>query len=384
MLFAREGSVVLNNKIKVSKEFKEKIKCVSKIDNDACRYLFNVYTKHYLAESDNNIAEYLKKNRCAYQSNILDIVKLCKENKCAIFEITKIQDERCKKITIECERNNVPIIISENYEELYENVKSSKYNNVFLDINIDDITSWYNWNVVIENNLNNILEAFDKFSLEELQIDTIQKVEKCITQSEKGKYIQREGPFNIIKTIRLIDRLLGKNENNNCIITNIYSKGNINDYYIKELSELIGILTYRNLEDRYNYLYELLCNKLEVDIERYNYCIFINDKCIAQREKSKWPENEYDGCCYNVSKKEKCEYLNSKKSCDISCISCRLFTCRYLKDRGIDYDIRRNVIARTFTNIMQRPVFVWNFFTPKEKILKSVKKYNWLNRHGKC
>ena len=317
-----------------------------------------------------------------FSENEQEIVEYCNKNNCIIIQITKTFDDRYKKLLAKCKEYNVPIISIDDKQIKNVNKIIDKYNsiNVFFDINIADINSWYNWNIVIENNLNNILLALDKYSIEELKTNTIAKVEDCNIKSPKGKYDKTTGGYNIIGVLKIIDKLLNNKNNKNCdIIANIFT-GNkqVNYHYIKELSEVIKVLTYSNITDRYNYIYDLLCNKLEKDIEKYNYCIFIDNKCIAQRNKAKWPENEYNGCCFDVTKKEECKYLNSNKSCDITCISCRVFTCRYLKDRGIDYDIRKNIFSKIFMNLLQRPVFVWNFFTPKEKILNSVKRYRIL------
>ncbi|MDD2628368.1 MAG: hypothetical protein PHR25_03155 [Clostridia bacterium] len=145
----------------------------------------------------------------------------------------------------------------------------------------------------------------------------------------------------------------------------------ININYIKELSEIIQLATYKRKPERYEYVYYLLCKKLETDIKKYNYCLFENNKCIAQRENEKWPKNKLDGCCFNISKKERCEYL-SDKNCEINCVSCRLFTCKYLKRRGINFDVKKNVLVKYCMNLLQVREFIWNFFTPKDRILKNI------------
>ncbi len=367
---------ILDRKIKLSKDIDKKIQFIKEIDDDACKYLCNIYERYYLCRDKYNTQEYLKYNKCMFQNDILEIIKYCKNNNCIIFEITKSYDKRYEDLVSLCQYESIPIvnINDEKNMNLYNIKNKYKFDNIFFDINISDINSWYNWNVVIENNLDNILVSFDKFNMEELKINTIEKVEICNSKSEKGKYEKNTGGFNVIKVINVIKRLLKiVNKETYDIIANIYiANREVNRYYVEELSEIINSLTYNNLTDKYSYIYDLLCKKLERDIVKYNYCIFNNNKCIAQRNGAKWPKNEYDGCCFDVSSNKQCKYLNSKKSCDITCISCRLFTCRYLKDRGIDYDIRKNIFSKIFLNLLQTPEFVWDFYIPKEKILNRI------------
>ena len=57
----------MNKKIKLSKEFEQKIEYVKNFDNDACRYICNIYQKYYLTQNKEDIVEYLNNNKCTFQ-----------------------------------------------------------------------------------------------------------------------------------------------------------------------------------------------------------------------------------------------------------------------------------------------------------------------------
>ena len=230
-------------------------------------------------------------------------------------------------------------------------------------------------------NLNKFLEKFSNIEFIKLQDSPKEHALQCILNKDINKQKDKQKDnLDIVSTIKQLDKLFEYWVNikgNN--LANIYSSGcNINKYYIYELAELVNALTYRNLAERYEYIYDLICEKLEYDINKYGYCLFEDNKCIAQRDSQKWPENEYNGCCYDINKREECSHLSCKQ-CDTKCISCRSFTFKYLKDRGIGYNIHKNVHARCFLNMLQRPELVWNFFMNKEDILKKVPPYSMPN-----
>lgn len=151
----------------------------------------------------------------------------------------------------------------------------------------------------------------------------------------------------------------------------------VDNIKLKEIITSIEILCIKNKKEQIEYLYDNLCSRIEKDLSNYKYCNFENDKCIAQRDvnnKNNYPVNSHNGCCYKVDKKQTCERLKNKE-CTTNCISCRLFICKYLKDRGVSYELKDNFQVRVFLNLLQKPELVWNFFETKEKILEKILKW---------
>ena len=361
-----------------SDEFTDKINYIKSVDEESCKFLYNLYVQYYLSEKSNDVNEYILKNKCMFQADIKDIVEQCKKDNKTIIEITNIYDDRYKRLKTLCMNMGVNILTIESIKKIksLKRLLGNNSNGVFLDININAIEEWYNWDVILENNITRMFNNFDKVSLKELKKNPSVKVKEIVLISLKENRKKEDNrKLKLMPLIRKMDDLLKIEETKEGeLIANIYSHSEININYIKELSEVIQLLMYSSKSERYEYVYDLLCEKLEIDINKYNYCLFENDKCIAQRENEKWPENKFDGCCFNISKKEKCEHLNDK-SCNIKCISCRLFTCKYLKNTGIDYDVRKNILVKYCMNPLQKSELIWNFFTPKERILKNIYRY---------
>jgi hypothetical protein len=166
----------------------------------------------------------------------------------------------------------------------------------------------------------------------------------------------------------------GLNYDNNLVIANVIKANKNNEKIISELMQLIEILMCKSKREMYERIYDNLCDYLDNDCRKYNYCNFENNKCIAQRDSSNktgYPVNEWNGCCFDVDKRLECNKIQNK-TCTIKCISCKLFICRYLRDRGIVYPTNKNLQIKCFLNIIQRPVFVWNFFKPKEEIISKL------------
>lgn len=111
-------------------------------------------------------------------------------------------------------------------------------------------------------------------------------------------------------------------------------------------------------------------------------CNFCNNKCIAAREK--FMDKEYDGCCYSFDrklfvkvKKEKCIHLKEDKSCDTKNISCKLFTCDYLKKNNIfNTSYEDYLLLKLFFNKKERLIIKYNFFKTREEVLSKLNEKN--------
>lgn len=148
------------------------------------------------------------------------------------------------------------------------------------------------------------------------------------------------------------------------------------DEKIKEQNDFIlGInaIFYNTRYERYNYIYDTVCDYLDSCFYGKNLCDFKNNKCGEKRNTS-----STTGCCHHfrikafgpLTKLVLCEYLNKDYSCSAKCISCKLFTCDYLRKKGIKFRIKDILLLDTFFNPLQKYFIKYMVFTPKDKIIK--------------
>lgn len=147
-----------------------------------------------------------------------------------------------------------------------------------------------------------------------------------------------------------------------------YNKVDEND--VIDLIRAIKIQFFLSTKEKYEYIYDNVCNYLDNKFVCENICEFENNKCIAKRQ--------YDltcGCCRHYksifsNKLVQCEYLIDNR-CSTKCIACKLFTCNYLvKNKGIKYRINKIFLLKYYFNYIQKIVIISCFFTKKEIIIR--------------
>lgn len=127
--------------------------------------------------------------------------------------------------------------------------------------------------------------------------------------------------------------------------------------------------------ERYNYIYDTVCNYLDSFFYRKNLCDFKDNKCGEKKNINSESTTE---CCHHfknkkigpLSKLVLCEYLKEDYTCGAKCISCKLFTCDYLEKKGVKFRIKDILLLNTFFNPLQKYFIKYMVYTPKEKILK--------------
>lgn len=184
----------------------------------------------------------------------------------------------------------------------------------------------------------------------------------------------------IIKCIKKIKKeckkyniSLGTNDNKK-IVGFIFSKNEISKY--DQLITSINAILIDDKKYRYEYLYDSICKYLDNEFINKDICGFSNDKCIAKKDL-----NKTMGCCYNFKNKrlgmlgpykpDLCEYMHNKK-CSADCISCKLYTCDYLRKRGIKYTTNSILMIKCFFNPIQKLVVTTSFFKTKQNILSKL------------
>lgn len=135
----------------------------------------------------------------------------------------------------------------------------------------------------------------------------------------------------------------------------------------------INAIFYNTRYERYNYIYDTVCNYLDSYFYGKNLCDFQNNKCGEKRNTS-----SLTGCCHHfrikclgpLTKLVLCEYLKEDYTCGAKCISCKLFTCDYLEKKGIKFRIKDILLLNVFFNPLQKYFIKYMVFTPKDKIIK--------------
>ena len=103
---------------------------------------------------------------------------------------------------------------------------------------------------------------------------------------------------------------------------------------------------FKNNKTRLHYedVYDKVCKFLDIEFYEKNVCDFKNNQCGEKRGTS-----SLVGCCRpyknkligpllpaSINRVEACKYLENK-NCEAECIACKLFTCDYLRRKGIQF-----------------------------------------------
>ena len=139
----------------------------------------------------------------------------------------------------------------------------------------------------------------------------------------------------------------------------------------KYLKKAINIIKITDLKQKYSLIYDELCEYLNDDFLQNEYCDFKNNKCISQRKHRLYPPCRKNGCCF--MKIRKCPNLKEGR-CSVQCLPCKLFSCKYLEKRGIEYYGRELILLQAFFNKKQRKHLVFDFYISKDEILDKVYK----------
>lgn len=136
----------------------------------------------------------------------------------------------------------------------------------------------------------------------------------------------------------------------------------------EDIEEVVYAINLKDRRKRYTYIYETICSKLS---KNSSACNFKDNLCEKYRHKNPCHHN---GCC-ETSKGEKCVYLG-KNGCTIKCISCKFFTCDYLKKKDKKRTKSPNsfLLSKYFFNLEQKIILLYTFFTPEEEIIDKLLK----------
>ena len=129
---------------------------------------------------------------------------------------------------------------------------------------------------------------------------------------------------------------------------------------------MIHACNIKDLRDRYSYIYDIVCDYLDNTFKKNNWCDFKNNRCVSVRNSGHCSESVC-GCCYG-SKRGVCKYLD-KDHCKIKSLSCKLFSCRYLKKKKKNIRIKDIPLLKYFFNIRQKYIIEYSLFKDKDEMI---------------
>lgn len=150
----------------------------------------------------------------------------------------------------------------------------------------------------------------------------------------------------------------------------------------KEVEEALKI---EDKRQRYEHVYDALCDYLDKQFRENNYCEFQDDKCVAIREgivdrftqeAGKKTGKHNVGCCHSynlglglgIKDIKPCKHLGDKQ-CNTKCISCKLYSCKYLRNKGVKFSIYNFPELKKIFNNNQIEVLECNPFNLREDII---------------
>ncbi len=145
------------------------------------------------------------------------------------------------------------------------------------------------------------------------------------------------------------------------------------DKEIDEVLKNLDILNTRKKREKYNLIYDYACFYLDNEFQNKKLCDFKKDICICNREKDK---NIVSSCCVRNTNNQPCKYFdNNQKICTIKCITCKLYTCPYLRAKGVQYQVNSISYLKYHLSFRQKLICCNRFFKDKEEIIDEFMKF---------
>lgn len=171
---------------------------------------------------------------------------------------------------------------------------------------------------------------------------------------------------------------------NNELILGIILEGN--KTFENDFTVALNALNSLTLRECYIKIYDSVCEFLDNEFSRNNYCEFKDNKCFANRNKTSAQPTM--GCCYSfkysqnpfakdlLTDVKQCQYLNCA-TCSIKSISCKLFTCNSLQKKGIKFNTHKILLLDCFFNNKQHLILSKSIFKTKEQIINKLLEKNY-------
>lgn len=151
-------------------------------------------------------------------------------------------------------------------------------------------------------------------------------------------------------------------------------KEEIDEDIKKELKNIEKAINIKDTKKRYSFIYDTVCDYLDNKYFGENLCGFDeNGICEYYR---KIDPTHYNGCCYRDDR-SLCKYFDEKHSkCTERGISCKLYSCPVLREKGINYRMKDIPLIKYFFNIKQKYIIKYSFFKPKPYVMYKLMEYS--------
>lgn len=185
----------------------------------------------------------------------------------------------------------------------------------------------------------------------------------------KDVYINNDKKFysNLKKYINKKDYKVHFNLDNKDVVDDKILENNNLDDDLKFKVLCIHSINIKDIEKRYSYIYDVVCDYLDDKFIKDNICNFKDNICEGVKHKYHCPESK-NGCCYGTNR-GLCKNFKKGK-CTIKSISCKLFTCKYLKKKNIKFKINDIPPLKYFFNTRQKFILWERIFTDKKDMIK--------------
>ena len=198
-----------------------------------------------------------------------------------------------------------------------------------------------------------------------IDFDYLNLGEKLYGNSRKSsKLIQKKNCALVIKIFKLckkIVKVLAKTESKFdgvFYVKNLDKKKNNNDLMIVGLLDInLNYKPHARLGASVHYA----CDYLDKENTINNMCDFKDNKCVKHREKK---IDKATGCCPPFCKYTEC------KTCTVKNLSCKLFMCNYLEDRGYIFSPHTVPVLKRHLNWFERFMSIGLLFKTTKKTIK--------------
>lgn len=188
---------------------------------------------------------------------------------------------------------------------------------------------------------------------------------------DNNRLILKLNKDNIDYYIKNTKKIIKYSDNHKLELEVYYNKKKLTDKDLDNeninIRDMFTIMQAINIKDkykRYEYIYDIVCSYLD-NLISTNYCEFINDVCIRDRLNG---TNHKNGCC-ECKGRGKCKYLVNSICIEKSCMACKLFTCKVLREKGIVHSLNDYVLTKYFFTNKQKDILRFSYWTPKKVIL---------------
>lgn len=275
--------------------------------------------------------------------------------------------------------DNIECVNIKSFMNLKRKIK--KFKNIYIGFNASNIDfSKYYYNRMRSYFLN-VLNSINEISIEDFKNDTEKVCTSIILKSDNfnSRYIIDKDKIKFKQMIKFYSKIVELIENHKINEKYLFytSEDELDETeksMLNELSTLVQIINIKDKKEKVSKIYDIICDRMHKEAVMLNYCNFIDNKCATMRYTDGFPNSKENGCCSNtyMDKGKNCRYLKEDHSCSICSISCRVFTCKYLQDRGIDHALWQYPLIDCTMGKIKKQRIVFSFFTPKEEMMKKL------------